>query len=438
MTDRDLSTDVPSHAQATPRVNSNVATSGLVRGGRSIERPPEQRPQGGTLDDVRAWLLGAARRIPETLELVDELCWRLVAAGLPLARVIVSLPTLHPQFLNTGYRWSLALGRCDEAMIAHGMRETEMFRNSPMRPVFEHGDTVRRRLVGPEAKLDFPILEELAAEGLTDYVALPLELSDGRRIAVTLATSQPDGFTAAEFAAVETLVPILAPLFEIRVVRGITRNLLDAYLGHETGRRVLAGEIIRGVGETIRAVVWFCDLRGFTRLSERLPGSMVIQFLDAYFERVVSAIHDRDGEVLKFLGDGIIAIFPVPDVELAPDAARRALDAARAALDAVDGLAGHPSLDGEAPPRLCVSLHLGDVIYGNIGAPDRLDFTVIGPAVNLVTRVDQLTKPLGRRLLVTDDFAGAYDGKLLSLGVHPIRGLASPHEIFTPEDVPPA
>lgn len=407
-----------------------------MRTGRAIARAPEQRPRGGTLDEVRAWLLGPARRIPETLELVDELCWRLLAAGMPLARVIVSLPTLHPQYLNTGYRWSRHLGRCDEALIAHGMRETAMFRNSPMRPVFEHGETVRRRLAGPEARLDFPILEELATEGMTDYIALPLELSDGRRIAMTIATDRPDGFTPAEFSTVESLVPLLAPLFEIRVVRGITRNLLDAYLGRETGRRVLAGEIIRGVGETIRAVVWFCDLRGFTRLSERLPGANVIQFLDAYFERVVGAIHARDGEVLKFLGDGIIAIFPVPDVELASDAASRAVDAARAALAAVDDLAGHPSLASQPAPRLCVSLHLGEVIYGNIGAPDRLDFTVIGPAVNLVTRVDQLTKPLGRRLLVTDDLARAYGGKLLSLGVHPIRGLARPHEIFTLEDMP--
>ena len=410
--------------------------SALVRTGRAIERTPEQRPRGGTLDDVRTWLLGPARRIPETLELVDELCWRLLAAGMPLARVIVSLPTLHPQYLNTGYRWSRNLGRCDEALIAHGMRETAMFRNSPMRPVFERGETVRRRLAGPDAKLDFPILEELAAEGMADYIALPLELSDGRRIAMTIATDRAGGFTAIKFSTVESLVPLLAPLFEIRVVRGITRNLLDAYLGRETGRRVLAGEIIRGVGETIRAVVWFCDLRGFTRLSERLPGASVIQFLDAYFERVVGAIHAHDGEVLKFLGDGIIAIFAVPDVELASDATSRAVIAARASLAAVDGLAGHPSLESQPAPRLCVSLHLGDVIYGNIGAPDRLDFTVIGPAVNLVTRVDQLTKPLGRRLLMTDDFARAYGGKLLSLGVHPIRGLARPHEIFTLEDLP--
>lgn len=434
MTDRDLSTGSDPTRSSLPL---NVAASGLVRVGRAIERAVDQRPQGGTLDDVRSWLTGPARRIPETLELVDELCWRLLAAGMPLARVIVSLPTLHPQYLNTGYRWSRALGRCDEALISHGIRDTAMFRNSPMQPVFERGETVRRRLVGPRARLDFPILEELAAEGLTDYIAMPLELSDGRRIAATIATDRPDGFTRAELTALEMLVPVLAPLLEIRVVRGITRNLLDAYLGHETGRRVLAGEIIRGVGETIRAVVWFCDLRGFTRLSERLSGANVIQFLDAYFERVVGAVHARDGEVLKFLGDGMIAIFPVPDIELAPAAARRALDAARAALSAVDGLAGHPSLDTEPAPRLCVSLHLGDVIYGNIGAPDRLDFTVIGPAVNLVTRVDQLTKPLGRRILVTDDFARAYDGKLISLGVHPIRGLAAPHEIFTPEEVPP-
>jgi adenylate cyclase len=289
---------------------------------------------------------------------------------------------------------------------------------------------VRRRLTGERARLDFPILEELASEGMTEYIALPLELSDGRRIAATLATDQKDGFSRADFTALASLVGLLAPLLEVHVVRSITRNLLNAYLGREIGRRVLAGEIERGRGETTRAVIWFCDLRGFTALAERLKEENVVAFLDAYFERVVSAVHARDGEVLKFLGDGLIAIFPVPDIEFAANATRRACEAACLAIDDVDALAGHPALGTEPAPQICVSLHVGNVFYGNIGAAERLDFTVIGPAVNLVARVDQLSKVVNRRLLMTAEFARVCGQKLESLGKHTVRGVAEPIEVF--------
>lgn len=402
----------------------------LLRVGAVFERPESQRPQGGTPDDVRAWLASSARRIENTVELVDELCWRLVAAGVPLMRITVSLPTLHPQFLNNGYRWSRATGRCEEMLVGHGIRDSAMFLNSPMHRVFIHGETVRRRLTGKRALLDFPILEELAREGITDYIALPVELSDGRRFAITLATDRGGGFTREDFATLESLVGLLAPLLEIHVMRGITRNLLNAYLGAQTGQRVLAGEIERGRGETTRAVIWFCDLRGFTALAERLKEENVVAFLDAYFERVVRAVHGRDGEVLKFLGDGLIAIFPVPDIEFAANAARRACEAACRAIADVDALAGHSALAGEPVPRLCVSLHVGNVFYGNIGAADRLDFTVIGPAVNLVARVDQLTKIVDRRILMTAEFAKVCGQKLESLGRHSLRGVADSIELF--------
>jgi adenylate cyclase len=296
MTDRDR--------QAVDTLTRERTSSNLLRVSKVFECPESQRPRGGTPDDVRLWLLGPARRIEETIELVDELSWRLVAAGIRLARVVVSLPTLHPQFLNTGYRWFRALGRCEETRISHGIRDTAMFRSSPMHRVFVHGETVRRRLSGENARLDFPILEELAAEGVTDYIALPLELSDGRRIAVTLATDQEYGFSRSDLVTLESLTGLLAPLLEIHVMRGITRNLLNAYLGPEIGRRVLAGDIERGRGETTRAVIWFCDLRGFTALAERLKEEQVVAFLNDYFERVVEAVHTRDGEVLSFWATG--------------------------------------------------------------------------------------------------------------------------------------
>lgn len=403
--------------------------SDLLRTSRVFERPESRRPQGGTPDDIRTWLQGPARRIEDTLELVDELSWRLVGAGIRLSRVVISLPTLHPQYLNTGYRWFRVQGFCEERQLSHGIRDSAMFLNSPMHRVFVHGETVRRRLIGKKPQIDFPILQELADEGVTDYIALPLELSDGRRFAVTLATDQEDGFSRANLATLGSLIGLLAPLLEIHVMRGITRNLLNA-IGPEIGRRVLAGEIERGRGETTRAVIWFCDLRGFTPLAERLREEDVVAFLDSYFERVVAAVHARDGQVLKFMGDGLIAIFPVPDIEFAANATRRACEAACMAIADVDKLEGHPALHGEPAPRMCVSLHVGNVFYGNIGAADRLDFTVIGPAVNLVARVDQLTKTVNRRILMTADFAKVCSQNLEPLGRHEVRGVSEPIEIF--------
>ncbi|MBV8537606.1 MAG: adenylate/guanylate cyclase domain-containing protein [Alphaproteobacteria bacterium] len=414
-----------------------MATSSL-RLGRVVERPVEQRRFDGctTIGDVAAWLTSSARRIPDALALLDELCWRLVAIGIPLARMTFHLPTLHPQYYGTGARWTRASGTTEETLVVHGTRDTAMYLDSPIRRVVENGERIRRRLEGPDAVLDFPILADLKAQGITEYIAVPLELST-RRVSITISTDQPGGFRDETLGELASLGPFLAPILELQISRQITVNLLGAYLGQEIGERVLAGDIMRGRGDTVRAIVWLCDLRGFTRLSDHLPGPRVIAILNAYFERVVQQIHQRDGEVLKFMGDGLLAIFAVADAAFAPDAAARALDAAKAAIAAVDDLHGNPVLEDEAVPRMCVSIHFGDVFFGNIGAVDRLDFTAIGPAVNLLARLDQLTKRLERRILVTDDFARVCPHPLQSVGTHPLRGLSEPHEIFTPADSRP-
>jgi adenylate cyclase len=406
--------------------------------GRVVERPASERHLPGTIQDVRSWLTGPARRVSDSLHLLDELAWRLVGAGIELARATFHMPTLHPQHFSNGYRWLRATGRCDETLIGHGVVASAMYRDSPMARVFERGEIIRRRIEAESTNWEFPLLKELHDQGLTDYIAFPVELSDGRRLGATFATGRPGGFRDEDIEELSRLIPLLAPLLEIQIMRRITANLLSAYLGPQTGQRVLDGDIVRGRGETIRAVIWLCDIRDFTGLSERLPGERVIAILNAHFEQVVGAIQRHRGEVLKFVGDGLLAIFPVPDAALAPDATARALDAARDAFAAVDGLAGAAVLGGEPPPRFSVALHLGEVIYGNIGAVDRLDFTVIGPAVNLVARLDQLSKTLGRRLLVTEDFAKACARPLLSLGSHGLRGMRQPREIFTLPDIAPA
>jgi adenylate cyclase len=215
--------------------------------------------------------------------------------------------------------------------------------------------------------------------------------------------------------------------------RTLMRNLLNTYLGAKAGPKVLAGQIRRGTGEELAAILWSSDLRGFTARSDRLAGNRMIAILNALFEAQAKAIHTHGGEILKFIGDGLLAIFPIDDAGRTEDAAENALDAARQALDAVCLLADDPSMAGEPPLKIVVALHAGTVIYGNVGSADRLDFTVIGPAVNLVSRIEAAAKALDQPIVVSDDFARAYDRPLRSLGYHQFRGLATPYELFAPQ-----
>ena len=215
--------------------------------------------------------------------------------------------------------------------------------------------------------------------------------------------------------------------------RALTRNLLNAYLGSKAGPKVLAGQVRRGTGEELTVILWSSDLRGFTERSDRLAGSRMIAILNALFDAQATAIHAHGGEILKFIGDGLLAIFPIDGAGQSGGAAENALDAAREALDAVRLLADDPSMAGEPPLKIVVALHAGTVIYGNVGSADRLDFTVIGPAVNLVSRVEAVAKALNQAIVVSDDFARAYARPLRSLGHHQLRGLATPRELFAPQ-----
>jgi adenylate cyclase len=249
---------------------------------------------------------------------------------------------------------------------------------------------------------------------------------------VTYVTDRARGFTAAEIADMTRVSQRLPVLSDMHSQLSIARNVLNAYLGPQTGPKVLAGQIRRGTGEELNAVLWSSDLRSFTARSDRLPGDRMIAILNALFDAQARAINGHGGEILKFIGDGLLAIFPIEHAATAPQAARHALAAASEALAAVRQLAEEPSMTDEPPLEIVVALHVGTVIYGNIGAADRLDFTVIGPAVNLVSRVEAVAKALQVPIVVSDDFARAYGEPLRSLGRHRLRGLSTPHELFAP------
>ena len=386
--------------------------------------------------DPGAWLLSEARAAPSLAAILDGLAQRLRYAGVPLTRLTIHIGTVHPQLLGYGCNWNLSTGSCAEFEVRHVALQEDSYKRSPMRLVIEEDAFVRRDPRLPEAQVEFPLMADLHAEGITDYVARPLRAFGDVHSAVTYSTDSPLRFDATQLAAIEHALPALLLHIDSRIMRSVAGNVLDAYVGPRAGARVLRGEIQRGQGERIDAVIWISDLRDYTALSDRLPDTQTILVLNAYFEQVVAAILAHGGEVLKFIGDGLLAIFPVD-----PSAPNAAADAALAAANAgLAGLAhlnaerGRPlAFEGEWPSlRAGIALHRGEVFFGNIGAPARVDFTVIGAAVNLTARVEPLTKTLGAPLLVTEAVAKLASQPLRPLGTHSFRGLSAPIAVFAP------
>jgi len=399
-----------------------------------LARVSEHKGVGHSVEggDVFDWVLGEGRTNLRGPALFDELCWRMIGKGIPIWRATFSTPTLHPQFLGYSFRWWRDRNITEEYQVRRGITETLDYRESPIRGVMERGELVRHRLAQPEATeamARYPLLGNLRDAGATDYFACPLTSFNGRFQTTTWTTDQAGGFTEANIAAIQRLMPALAAVADARATERIAGTLLDVYLGRSIGPRVLEGEIRRGYGERLRAVLMATDLRGFTALSDRLPGEELIELLDDYFEAVTQPVQSEGGDVLKFIGDGVLAIFAVRERPEA-EATAAALKAARAALARLDELNLARIKIDRSPLRVGIGLHLGEVFYGNVGATDRLDFTAIGPAVNLTSRLEGLTKRLDRQLLVSDDFARACKEPLVSLGFHPVRGYSEPAEIF--------
>ncbi|HUZ73759.1 MAG TPA: adenylate/guanylate cyclase domain-containing protein [Stellaceae bacterium] len=379
-------------------------------------------------DDVVHWLLTDGHRTKDNAELADKYCWRLIGEGIPLWRATLSLSTLHPQFLGYGLRWWRDREFVEEVHIRHGAGLSSDYLDSPMRPAMERGETVRYRLDEPAAAR-FPLLVALRAAGGTDYLACPLTFLGRRHQVVTWTTDRPGGFTDAHVAEIKKSLPALGVVVEAKAMRKVMANVLDTYLGRTIGRHILNGEIRRSEGQHVRGMLLATDLRGFTALSDRLPSGELIALLDEYFDAVTSPIEAHGGEVLKFVGDGVLAFFEL-GAAAERDTARAALAAAEEALARLEAI-NLQRLDANQPAiRIGVGLHVGTVTYGNVGAADRLDFTVIGPAVNLACRLESLTKRLDRPLVMSHEFAKICALPLVSLGFHPVRGLSEPEEVF--------
>jgi adenylate cyclase len=390
---------------------------------------------------VRQGLGGAA-----AATLLDGLCQRLVIAGVPLWRGFAGMRTMHPQWGGYSYIWRRDLNAIQPAQFERGDQYEQDLQSSPfsnlIRQSIANGGGppwlyLRRHLAGPEAQLDFPILKELAASGATDYFAELFRFGEdgdpsrGSAVGFSFVTDRTAGFHDDDLTLFHAVLPAASLAMMADASHAIASGILQAYLGSDAGQRVHSGAIIRGSVESIHAVIWYADIRGFTAIADTIPGLEVIELLDEVFETLTGLLRASGGQVLKFLGDGMLATFQcVPATRR--KVCRQALDAAREAMQAIDKLNATRRRAGKPVAEVDLALHFGEVLYGNVGAIDRLDFTVIGPAVNEAARMEALCQPLGCKVLVSAELTAAVgdDPHLYSLGSHMLRGVRDGRELY--------
>ena len=399
--------------------------------------------------ELSAWLTQAGLAGTSETEIVSGFCDRCVAAGLPLARTVLFIDTLHPVHEGRLFRWGfdstqaplVEYGRTSpDGLAASGFDPKDVqaaarWRNSPFYRMLQTGNSLLRRRLNTATKDEFAWLSDLYAEGLTDYVAIISRFAaagiigemDG--VYSSWATKAEVGFRDDQIAALERLVPYLALAIKSVSLARIAGTLMQTYLGRDAGQRVLSGRILRGVADKIEAVVWFSDLRGFTRITDTAP-EHAIPLLNDYSDVIISEIHEHGGDVLKLIGDGTLAIFTAQD---RTHACTAALSAAIAVREGIVALNKRRQADGKPITDMYLGLHVGEVFYGNVGSRERLDFTVIGPAVNEVSRIAAMCRSVDQPVLMSSAFADvdAIKRRLVSVGRYALRGVSHPQQLFT-------
>jgi adenylate cyclase len=391
--------------------------------------------------NLAQWIIESGLAGESELGLMQKLCARLVEAGVPITRAIVAIDTLHPVVESRSFAWrGPGDAKAGEYTRYDAANDPQKWLQSPWHQLIESGETMlRRRLDANYNGGEFPVLDDLRDEGITDYVALLSRFGKTARIGgmdgvvSSWATNRPEGFDDSHVAILDALMPPLALAIKSESFANVAETLVDTYLGRDAGRRVLDGHITRGVADRINAVLWFSDLEGFTRITDTAEPAEIIPLLNDYADAIVTAIHGQGGDVLKFIGDGILAVFSKGGPE------ERCLTALAAAADARERVAklndgrvaaGKPMTD------FYLGLHVGEVFFGNVGSVDRLDFTVVGPAVNETSRIAAMCRSLDQQVLLSSAFAGAAPAcreQLVSVGRYALRGVARPQELFTLE-----
>jgi adenylate cyclase len=395
------------------------------------------------LNMLSAWVTEAGLIGRTESELMSGFCARVVDAGVPLARALVILDTLHPVYEGCAFLWRadvpetaevVEYGRTNEGEAAENWRRSLFFH------LLQSGEKMLRRRLGAGDPVDFLSFKQARDEGMTDYLALVHRFAEegviGEMDCVysSWATDAADGFDDADVLAVQRLAPYLKLAVKSAALARMAGTLAETYLGRDPGRRVMSGRIVRGVAEKIGAVLWESDLHSYTHISDTVAPEQIIPLLNDYADVVVSAVHGHGGDVLKLIGDGTLAIFAGDDRE---QACRAALAAAARLRKEVQKLNRTREQAGLPTTQVYLALHVGDVFYGNVGSKDRLDFTVIGPAVNEVSRILAMSRSVDQDLLLSASFADTLGDSmrqhLVSVGRYALRGVAQPQELFTVE-----
>lgn len=421
----------------------------IARFSASIDDAPHAAPgagddgiSAGLLSTVADWIMEAALVDTPIEELFAGACARLHGIGLPLKRAHLSYRTLHPSIESVSLLW--APGEAVQSMEhMHGAGSSDIWRRSPFYFMVENDlPALRRRLIGPSAIFDFAVLNDLAEEGLTDYLGLMVNFeqpdpgAEDKRsgILTSWSTDRPNGFVDSDISALLRIKQRLGVAAKMAIRKQIASNVVSTYLGQRAGEEVLSGRIRRGDGQKIHAVIWYTDLRGSSALADSMPASRYIALLNGYFECAAGAVIDGGGEVLNYIGDGVLAIFPMDRAPGSGSATSAALEAALEARRRLEDVNANLTEMGANPLEFGVAMHVGDVVFGNIGAGARLSFTTIGGAVNEVARLEEMTKTLGAPLLMSGEFKAELDGKfhsiLKSYGFQELRGIGAPMDIY--------
>lgn len=408
------------------------------------------------LTGLAEWLVERGLRGLPLDEQVDGFCRRVVAAGFPARRFSMSIGTLHPRHGARSYVWGRGGLVTEEFPRRRSGEEREAYLRSPIYHLRSSPEVRLRRRLDTGAPHEYPLLDELRDAGMTDYAARLVRFDGGQAVTLragaviegvdhpdplqgiffSCATDVPGGFDEGHLQQVGEVLPYLALAVRSRSTFDVARTLLETYLGADAGRRVLTGEIDRHSVQRIQAVIWLCDLRGFSRVASRVPQEELVEILDAYLEVMARPVLDNQGQILKFLGDGFLATF---DLSLRDQqtVCIAAVKAAEQLLETFPRFNAARRAAGKSTLDFGIALHLGEVLYGNIGTMERLDFTVVGSAVNEASRIEGLCRPLRRKVLVSSTFqqaAVACGAKIVSVGVHALRGIREPQELFTIAD----
>ena len=375
------------------------------------------------------WAFREGRLIAGYSEFVLQFSRRLSASCAAVDRVLVTILTLNPEIVAASGSWLKTEDRIDYFEAESRIRETDRYIGSPLQRLFETEKRVRQRLddLPENAHLAYT---ELADDGFTDYLAMPVMFAGGLGAALVLCTKREAGFSEQDIANFRVIRNYLTPSIEVHALRYLSKSLMNTYVGKRTGEKVLAGMIRRGDADTINAALWFSDLRDFTHMTETLPAQQVLELLNDYFTSVADAVTARGGEILRFIGDAMLIVFPIEGDMCRETACNAALDSVIDAQNTVASLNHRRRRHGLPQIRFGVGLNIGEVVYGNVGAPDRLDFTVMGPAVNRTARLEALTKNYDCSVLFSEQFAHLIEAPSKYLGLHEMKGIAKPQAVY--------